>query len=172
MIDSSSRRLSFAEAMVHTDLVAQADRVDLAAAVIEHVATELRRRRADPHVDRPGLVLLVSDLTQLRRRLADSAFSSALDSLRTLSSGAPHGVNVVAVASTIDGTSELLADAADVFVGLLTNSVEVAALGLDELAMSACSPGRCWSRASGQLVQLASSAIPWAESARSARGNS
>ncbi len=171
VIDSSSRRLSFAEAMAHTDLVAQADRVDLAAAAIEHVATELRRRRAEPHVDRPGLVLLVSDLTQLRRRLADSAFSSALDSLRTLGSGAAHGVNVVAIASTIDGTSELLAEAADVFVGLLTNSDEVAALGLDDLAMSACGPGRCWSRASGQLVQLASSAIPWAEPARSARGN-
>jgi len=77
----------------------------------------------------------------------------------------------VAIASTIDGTSELLAEAADVFVGLLTNSAEVAALGLDELAMSACGPGRCWSRASGQLVQLASSAIPWAEPARATRGN-
>ena len=149
VIDSSSRRLSFAEVMAHTDLVAQSDRVDLAAALIEQVATELRRRRAEPHVDRPGLVLLVSDLTQLRRRLADSPFSSAVDSLRTLGSGAPHGVNLVAIASTIDGTSELLAEAADVFVGLLTNSDEVAALGLDELAMSACGPGRCWSRASG-----------------------
>ena len=171
VIDSSSRRLSFAEAMAHTDLVAQSDRVDLAAALIEQVATELRRRRAEPQIDRPGLVLLVSDLTQLRRRLADSPFSSAVDSLRTLGSGAPHGVNVVAIASTIDGTSELLAEAADVFVGLLTNSAEVAALGLDELAMSACGPGRCWSRASGQLVQLASSAIPWAEPARATRGN-
>ncbi len=171
VIDSSSRRLSFAEVMAHTDLVAQSDRVDLAAALIEQVATELRRRRAEPHVDRPGLVLLVSDLTQLRRRLADSPFSSAVDSLRTLGSGAPHGVNLVAIASTIDGTSELLAEAADVFVGLLTNSAEVAALGLDELAMSACGPGRCWSRASGQLVQLASSAIPWAEPARATRGN-
>ncbi|MET0663581.1 MAG: hypothetical protein ABWZ42_10665 [Ilumatobacteraceae bacterium] len=171
VIDSSTRRLSFAEAMAHTDLVAQSDRVDLAATVIEHVATELRRRRAEPLADRPGLVLLVSDLTQLRRRLADSPFSSALDSLRTLGSGAPHGVNVVAIASTIDGTSELLTEAADVFVGLLTNSAEVAALGLDELAMSACGPGRCWSRASGQLVQLASSAIPWAEPARATRGN-
>ena len=47
-------------------------------------------------------------------------------------------MNVVAIASTLDGTAELLAEATDVFVGLLTNSDEVAALGLDELAMSAC----------------------------------
>ena len=169
VIDSSSKRLSFAEAMPHTDLVAQSERVDLAAAVIEHVATELRGRRAEPDVDRPGLVLLVSDLTQLRRRLADSAFASARGSLRSLAAGALHGVNVVAIASTLDGTAELLAEAADVFVGLLTNSNEVSALGLDELAMSACGPGRCWSRASGRLVQLASSAIPSAESSRAAR---
>ena len=171
VIDSSSRRLSFAQNMAHTDLVAQTERIDLAAAVIEHVATELRGRRAEPDVDRPGLVLFVSDLTQLRRRLADSAFASARGSLRSLAGGALHGVNVVAIASTLDGTAELIAEATDVFVGILTNSDEVAALGLDELAMSACGRGRCWSRASGRLVQLASSAIPSNEPARAARGN-
>ena len=48
MIDSSGRRLSMAETMPHTELVAPSDRVDLAAAVIEHVAAELARapRRA------------------------------------------------------------------------------------------------------------------------------
>ncbi len=71
VIDSSNRRLSMAGGMPHSDLVAQTERVDLAAAVIEHVAGELRVRRTDPHVERPNIVLLVSDLTQLRRRLAD-----------------------------------------------------------------------------------------------------
>ena len=138
--------------------------------MIEHVAAELRVRRAEPQVERPDLVLLVSELAQLRRRLADSAFSSALDSLRTLATGDPYGVNVVAFTSTIDGASELRDVAADVFVGLLTNADEVAALGLDELAMSASGPGRCWSRATGRLVQLASSAPPQAEPPRSGRG--
>lgn len=170
VIDTSSRRLAMAVSLPHTDLVGQADRVDLAAAVIEHVAAELRVRRAEPQVERPDLVLLVSELAQLRRRLADSAFSSALDSLRTLATGAPYGVNVVAFTSTIDGASELRDVAADVFVGLLTNADEVAALGLDELAMSASGPGRCWSRATGRLVQLASSVAPSAEPPRSRRG--
>ena len=170
VIDSSNRRLSMAGGMPHSDLVAQTERVDLAAAVIEHVAGELRVRRTDPHVERPNIVLLVSDLTQLRRRLADSAFSSALDSLRSLGTGGAHGVNVVAVASSVDGASDLLGDAADVLVGLLTNSADVSALGLDDVAMSACGPGRCWSRATGQLVQLASSPLPPADWAR-ARGS-
>lgn len=166
MIDSSGRRLSMAETMPHTELVAPSDRVDLAAAVIEHVAAELRLRRAEPGVDRPGLVLLVSELTQLTRRLSDSAFASALDSLRSLGAGATHGVNVVAFASRIEGTAGFLDTAADVLVGLLTNSDEVSSLGLDELAMSVSGPGRCWSRATGLLVQLASPANPTAGPAR------
>ena len=52
----------------------------------------------------------------------------------------------------------------------VTNADEVAALGLDELAMSASGPGRCWSRATGRLVQLASSVAPSAEPPRSRRG--
>ena len=155
LIDSSSRRIAAAQAMPNVDLTAPVDRIDLAAAAIEHVAAVLRARQAEPPRERTASVLLVGDLTQLSRRLAASAFSPALDSLRAVAAGGAHGVNLVAIASTVDGTAGLL-DVAEVFVGLLTDPDEVAALGLDEVAMSMCSPGRCWSRSTGRLVQLAS----------------
>ena len=156
VIDSSNRRIAAASAMPHTDIVAPSDRADLTANVIAHVAAELSARRAEPNLERPRLVLLVSDLTQVTRRLADSAYSSTVGTLHAIAGGAHDGVNVVALASGIDGTSALLDVAADVYVGLLTNADEVTALGLDSYSMSVCGPGRCWSRATGLLTQLAS----------------
>lgn len=159
-IDSSSRRLAAIASMPHTAVAVAADRTDQVASALEHLATEVELRRLEPDVDRPKLVLLVHDLGQVTRRLIDRDHRGALDALHALAAAAPHGVNFVAVATTITGTSELLETVAEVYVGSLTNTDDRALLGYDEAEMAACSSGRCWSRSTGQLVQLATSTRP------------
>ncbi len=159
-VDSSSRRLAAVAAMPHSAATIPADRTDQVAAALEHLAGELDLRRRDPDLERPELVLLVHDLGQVVRRLVAGAQQAALASLDEVARAAGLGISVVAVTSTIAGVSGLLDSAADVYVGLMTNDDELRELGLDELAMTACSPGRCWSRATGRLVQLASAVGP------------
>ena len=161
VIDSSSRRLSFAETMAHTDLVAQSDRVDLAAAVIEHVATELRRRRAEParRPTRPRVARQRPHPTPSppgRQSVLVGPRLAPLAGRRRPARCERRGVRF----DDRRHRRNCSPTAADVFVGLLTNSDEVASLGLDELAMSAAVLAGAGHGRPAQLVQLASSAIP------------
>ena len=103
-IDGSSRRLGALQRLPHTKAGAPLDRLDRAADIIDLVASEVVARRAPPVHDgsdeagpRPNVLLIISDLTQLGRRLRESSLAGALDRLVTAASGAAMGVNIVAI---------------------------------------------------------------------------
>jgi DNA segregation ATPase FtsK/SpoIIIE, S-DNA-T family len=162
-IDGSTRRLGALQRLPHSKAGAALDRLDRAAEIIDVVAGEVVARRFPPGQDgpddageRPNVLLLISDLTQLGRRLRESPLSGSLDRLVTAASGAAVGVNIVAIASRASDSCGL-ADVIDpIFVGALSSAADALAMGFDASHLSGLGAGRCRRLPTGQLVQLAS----------------
>ena len=163
-IDSSNRRLGAVQQLAHTRAAVTPERLDQAAAIVDLLAAEVAARRASGSMyhregaDRPDLLLLIGDLTQLGRRLHDRSYTATLDNLRLLADAGDVGVNVVAAVSRASDSCGLVDLVSSVFVAAPDAPTTGVGVAL----------GRCDWSTTGQRVQLATGA-PAGDTQRSDR---
>ena len=158
-IDASNRRLTALQRLPHTRAGAPLERLDRVAEIIDLVAQEVTERRvAAARADRPNVLLLIGDLTQLGRRLRDSSYAAAADRLVVAASGSALGVNVVGCASRASDSCGLADVIDDIFVGSVASQYDADELGIDAASLARLGAGRCRRLPAGELVQLATTA--------------
>jgi DNA segregation ATPase FtsK/SpoIIIE, S-DNA-T family len=155
---SSTRRRAFGDLGRHHRVV-DPDRPDEVNDALDDVVAELDRSTgatstAGP-AGRPRTVLLIGDLTQLRRRHANQPVGSRIDEVVTRAAAPGSGVDVVASATELDGAGPFAAAASTRLVGASSDLGELAALGVDDSSDLDGIVGRCRSFPDRELVQLA-----------------
>jgi hypothetical protein len=159
-VDSSNRRLAALQRIPHVRAAVSPDRLDQAAAIIDLLALEAADRRSAGPFDRPALLLLIGDLTQLGRRLRDSSYASTLDSLRVVATSGDVGVNVVGVASRASDSCGLADVVGSIFLGSVSTFADAGDHDVDRPGASGAGRGRCRWSVTDQVVQLAAPSVP------------
>jgi hypothetical protein len=133
------------------------DHVDDVDDALGDIEAEVNRRNVDGGVsaDLPRLVVLISDLAQLRRYRTEHELSARIDDVLATAAQPNSGVDIVAYSAELDGAGPFASTATSRLVGASSNHSELSALGVDEPGELDGVLGRCRAFPGGHLVQLA-----------------
>ena len=143
--------------------VADGDRTEELAATLDEIDRRLAAPPA-PSASAPGegprLVVMIGDLAQLRRQLADTELLSRLDMVLSAACTDDPRLDVVAYASELASVGSFADLAPRRLVGTCSDPNELATLGIERPAELEGVVGRCRSQPDGDLVQLAMPTAP------------
>ncbi|MGA9277764.1 hypothetical protein [Ilumatobacter sp.] len=156
-IEAPGRRSSALEALPHTGRVVDPSGGDDVVELISGLRSMLTERLRRPtDLDRPDVVLLISDLGRMRRALPPDELDTTFEQLGELvASGAWVGMNVVAIAERVDDLGPLDRLTGDRLVGPMSDPDDRSRLGVGAVDAADRHPRRCWSTAAARRVQLA-----------------
>jgi hypothetical protein len=155
VIEPSSARRRALEGVDRTVRVVAPDRADQVADALDDIAGELDRRPLDPAVTGPRLVVLISDLAQLRRQHEGNALGDRIDDVLATAAATGSGVDVIAAVADLDAAGPFANAAANRLVGASSNHADLAALGVERPSELDGIAGRCRGFPDGDLVQIA-----------------
>lgn len=161
LVDASERRRRIVESTGHDLGVVAADRPDAVEQLLDDIVHEVERRADGPGGADPQLVVVVSDLVDLRRRFAETPLGERIDVVLADSLAHGSGVDVIAyVSDTVEGGA-YSALATRRLVGACTDWADMVRLGVEQPAELDGIVGRCRSFPGGDLVQVATSDVPF-----------
>lgn len=156
-IEPPGTRRRILESLPHTGRIADPDRADEILDLIADLRSNLAHRLQRPtDLDRPDILLMISDLGRVRRSLTSEQIETTYDQLGELvASGAWVGVNIVIGATRVDDVGPLDRLTANRLVGPMSDPDERSRLGVAAVEAADRYPRRCWSTAADRRVQLA-----------------
>jgi S-DNA-T family DNA segregation ATPase FtsK/SpoIIIE len=156
-IEALPQRRRALEALPHTGSVVTPDEPDAVIRLVRGLRTILRERvETRSNTDRPDIVVLIGDISRLRRSLPVDSADETIDELAEIAAaGAPVGMNVVAVATRVDELGAMSRLAGDRLVGAMSDPGDRARLGAPASGPADRYPRRCWSTTADRRVQLA-----------------
>jgi hypothetical protein len=163
MIEPSSTRRRALSGLDRPLVVVGADRDDEIAAMLDDIEgrlaapTSVDSSRRD---EGPRHVVMIGDLAQLRRRLADTELLDRLDAVLGAACADEPRFDVVAYASELVAVGPFADLAPRRLVGACSDPNELAALGIQRPAELEGVVGRCRAQPDDDMVQLAMPAAP------------
>jgi hypothetical protein len=155
VIEPSSARRRALEGVDRTVRVVAPDRADQVADALDDIAGELDRRSLDPTAAGPRLVVIVSDLAQLRRQHEGNVLGERIDDVLAAAASTGSGVDVIAAVADLDAAGPLPSAIANRLVGASSNHADLAALGVERPSELDGIAGRCRVFPDGDLLQIA-----------------
>ncbi|WP_040492782.1 hypothetical protein [Ilumatobacter nonamiensis] len=156
-IETAGARRRAIEALPHTGGVADPDRTDEIVALVAELRSILSQRLQRPtDLDRPDIIVVISDLGRMRRSLTPEQDDTTIEQLGELvASGAWVGLNVVIGATKVDELGPLDRLTGNRLVGPMSDPDDRSRLGVAAVDAADRHPRRCWSTAEDRRVQLA-----------------
>jgi len=155
---SATRRRALSDFDRGTRVVAP-DQIEEIIDALDDIEAVIDRTQQDGVAEAAGsrLVVLISDLAQLRRQYAEHELTARIDDVLAAAGAANSGVDVLAYTAELDGAGPFAMAAPRRLIGASSSRSELSALDVDDSSDLDAVVGRCRSFPGGDLVQLAMS---------------